>query len=213
MCPLCGQRKARRACPALGHQICPVCCGTKRLTEIRCPSDCVYLRSAREHPPSVVVRQQQRDVGWLVRAARDFSERQSQLFLMVLTFLARHQSPELQPLVDADVVEAAGALASTFETAARGLIYEHRAASLPAERLAAAIRPVLLEAGRNGGSAFERDASVVLRRVSETAGELDAAVPGSRRPFLDLLDRTLRKTDAHGEPEQAPVEAQRLIVP
>ncbi len=51
-CPLCSQRKARRACPALGHQICAVCCGTKRLTQIPCPSDCVYLASAREHPPA-----------------------------------------------------------------------------------------------------------------------------------------------------------------
>src|SRR5436190_794862 len=30
-CPLCGQRKARRDCPAVGQRICAVCCGTKRL--------------------------------------------------------------------------------------------------------------------------------------------------------------------------------------
>src|SRR5262245_27935296 len=60
-CPLCGERRARRACPALGKLICAVCCGTKRLVEIRCPSDCSYLASAREHPAAVVVRQQQHD--------------------------------------------------------------------------------------------------------------------------------------------------------
>ena len=47
LCPLCGKRNARRACPALGHLICAVCCGTKRLTEIACPSDCGYLATAR----------------------------------------------------------------------------------------------------------------------------------------------------------------------
>ena len=62
VCPLCGERTARRGCPALGQQICAVCCGTKRLIEIALPGDCVYLASAREHPPAVAVRQQQRDV-------------------------------------------------------------------------------------------------------------------------------------------------------
>src|SRR4029079_6022625 len=51
ICPLCGVRRARRGCPALGKQICAVCCGTKRLVEIQCPSDCAYLATAREHPP------------------------------------------------------------------------------------------------------------------------------------------------------------------
>ena len=37
LCSLCGQRRAKRACPALGQQIWPVCCATKRLVEIRCP--------------------------------------------------------------------------------------------------------------------------------------------------------------------------------
>ena len=213
LCPLCRQRKARRACPALGHEICAVCCGTKRLTEIRCPSDCGYLASARQHPPATVVRQQQRDVGWLVQTMRDFDERQSQLFVMVCTFLNRYQTPELQPLIDTDVGEAAAALAATFETAARGVIYEHRAESLPAERLAAALRPVLVEAGKNGGSPFERDAAVVLRRVSEAAGELGKAHPGNRRGFLDLLKRTLRRTDAQADADTAPTEGPRLIVP
>ena len=49
-CPLCHTRKPRRACPALNQTICAVCCGTKRLIEIQCPDDCVYLTSAREHP-------------------------------------------------------------------------------------------------------------------------------------------------------------------
>ena len=39
-----------------------MCCGTKRLAEIRCPSDCTYLVSAREHPAAVVRRQQETGV-------------------------------------------------------------------------------------------------------------------------------------------------------
>ena len=59
LCPLCRQRKARRPCPAVGHSICSVCCGTKRQREIVCPPSCVYLSSAREHPAAVVQRRQE----------------------------------------------------------------------------------------------------------------------------------------------------------
>ena len=48
-CPICQTRPAKRQCPARGDMICAVCCGTKRLVEIRCPSDCGYLAS---RPPA-----------------------------------------------------------------------------------------------------------------------------------------------------------------
>ena len=212
ICSLCGQRKARRACPALGRQICAVCCGTKRLTEIRCPSDCPYLATAREHPPAVSVRLQQRDLGLVVQFMRDFNQRQSQLFLLTSTFLVRYPSPDLQPLIDDDVVEAAAALASTYETAARGVIYEHRPPSLPAERLLAALKPVLIEAGQPGGAAFDRDAAVVLRRLEEAVGDVRAIDPANRRAFLELLGRVIRKTSGGAESAKDE-ESPRLIVP
>ena len=212
-CPLCGQRKARRSCPALGHQICAVCCGTKRLTLIKCPSDCGYLVSAREHPAAAVVRQQQRDVGLMVRALRDLTQTQARLFLAVTRFIARYQTPDLQPLLDLDVGEAATALASTLETSARGVIYEHRPPSLPAERLAAALKALFEEAGRGGGSAFERDAAIVLRRVEEAVGEASLLEPDNRRSYLDLLGRLVRKGSGLDDaPDEAP-EAPRLILP
>ena len=212
-CPLCGQRKARRGCPALGKQICAVCCGTKRLVQIACPSDCAYLATAREHPSAAAVRQQQLDLSSIMRAMRDLNERQSRLLLLMLSFLARYQPPELQTLIDEDVKEAAAALAATFETAARGVIYEHRPASLSAERLVNTLKPVLAEAGRDLGTSFDRDAAVVLRRIeaaSRDASELDA---DRRRGFLDLVGRVIREQDqAPGEPE-ASQEGSRIIVP
>ncbi len=213
VCPLCGQRKARRACPALGRQICAVCCGTKRLTEIRCPSDCPYLTTAREHPPAAQVRQQQRDFGLFVQFTRDFNERQSQLFLMACTFLAHYEPPELHQVLDDDIEAAAAALASTFETAARGVIYEHRPPSPPAERLAAALKPVMLEAGQRGGTAFERDAAVVLRRIEKGVRDVRIIAPDERRGYLDLVGRVIRMTDAPPGSDGPVVEAPRLIVP
>jgi hypothetical protein len=213
VCPLCGQRKARRTCPALGHQICATCCGTKRLVQIKCPSDCPYLATAREHPPAAVARRQQHDLQSLVHFMRDFNQRQSQLFFLVNTFLVRHNPPELQPLIDDDAAEAAEALAATLETSARGVIYEHHPASLPAERLAVALKPLLAEAGGpNAGTAFERDAAFVLRRIAEAARAVRASDEGNRRAFLDLLGRMIKREAAeatNAEPQEAP----RLILP
>jgi hypothetical protein len=232
-CPLCGTRRARRSCPALGHQICAVCCGTKRLVQIPCPADCVYLASAREHPAAAVVRQQQRDVAFVAHAIRDFSDRQTELFFLVATTLAGDgaRSPslgtevagDLRPrLTDDDVVDAATALAGTFETSSRGVIYEHRASSAPAERLVATLTPLVTEAGRGLGSSFERDAASVLRRIAEAARDARGADAPNERAFLELLGRVLARTgkpgnsgEAAGEAIAAPPgpEPSRLIVP
>lgn len=99
------------------------------------------------------------------------------------------------PLIDADIVEATGALAGTFETASRGVIYDHRPESVAAAGLLGALKPVLLEAGKGGGSAFERDAAFVLRRVADAARETS---PENRRAFVDLLARTISRTTASG---------------
>jgi hypothetical protein len=161
------------------------------------------------------VRQQQHDLALFVEALRDFSRRQAQLFLAVNGVIARYEPPELQPIVDDDVVDAAAALAATLETAARGVIYEHRPPTLSAERLATAIREMLAEAGRGGGSAFERDAAVVLRRVEQTARAARAAAAGDARGYFKFLDRVLKKREdvpPDGE-EAATSPAPRLILP
>jgi hypothetical protein len=202
----------------LGRQICTVCCGTKRLVEINCPADCSWLASAREHPPAAVVRQQQHDLSRLLPMVQDMSERQQQLFLLIGRFLVAYEAPELQPLVDDDVVDALAAMAATFETASRGVIYDHRPASLSGERLAGALKPMLAEAGRGAGSAFERDAALVMRRIADGVRELRATASDGRRLLLDLLARTIAtpqpvgsETHAAADAPQAPPP--RLIIP
>jgi hypothetical protein len=213
VCPLCGTRRARRGCPALAKQICAVCCGTKRLVQIECPRDCAWLASAREHPPAATVRQQQRDLGLLAQFMRDFSERQAQLFFMITTFLARYEPPEFQVPVDNDVSEAMSALAATFETASHGLIYDHRPASVLAERLTTALRPLLAEAAQGAGSAFNRDAVVVLRRLEQAVMDVRALDRANRQPFLDLLRRVITADAVDAGGAQGSPDPPRLIVP
>jgi len=47
-CSRCDARKARRRCPALGSDICALCCGRIRGKDIHCPAGCEYL--ARHAP-------------------------------------------------------------------------------------------------------------------------------------------------------------------
>ena len=146
---------------------------------------------------------------------RDFSERQSQLFLsMTLTFLVRYQPPELQPLIDEDVAEAAAALAATFETASRGVIYEHRPASLPAERLVAALKPLLDEAGQHGGL------GVRARRGRRPAAHRGSgrracarSTPTTAAPFSTCSAASSEGAAAAEDEKPAPPDPPRLIVP
>ncbi len=96
-CPLCHSRPAKRQCPALGHSICSVCCGTKRLVEIRCTPDCAYLASARRHPAASVQRQHEFDVALMLPAMTGFSDRQSRFFFLFQSVLVRHPERPAAP--------------------------------------------------------------------------------------------------------------------
>jgi len=105
------------------------------------------------------------------------------------------------------------ALASTYETSVRGVIYEHRPASLAAERLVNLLKPILAKAGEGGGSAFERYAAVVRRRTEEIVREARASDADNRRAFLDLLSRVVaRRPEADAAAAESD-ERSRLILP
>ena len=192
MCPLCGARKARRACPGVGQEICAICCGTKRLVEIRCPSTCGYLQTARAHPAAVEQRQRELDVAVIAPTLRDLTERQQQLFFLLLSVTRRQADDPLRPLLDTDVADAASALAATYETSARGVIYEHQTQSVPAQRLVSGLQAALAEISRDGRERLvEREAPHALRAI-ERGVRAVAALPGATRTaYLELAGRVL----------------------
>jgi hypothetical protein len=200
LCLLCNQRKGKRACPALGGQICAVCCGTKRLVEVQCPSDCGYLATSRAHPPAVVQRQQDVDRGILLPLLQGLSERQARLFLMLAAVVARHESDLLQKLVDEDIAQAAGALAATLETASRGIVYDHQPASLPAQRLMTELKTLVTEVSQNAGSSIERDAAIALRRIEHAAKTMMTAGTGNELQLL--LGRVLAAPAASADAQE-----------
>jgi hypothetical protein len=216
LCPVCGQRKARRACPALNQQICAICCGTKRLVEIRCPSDCVYLTTARTHPPAVVQKQQEHDIHALAPSLAGLNERQTQLFFLIGSAILRHRVTEsLQRTEDQDVAGATASLAATYETAGRGVIYEHQPDGLPAQRIVQALRTSLAELIERGGRPIERDLAIVMRRLEKSARETAKATAGGDTAFLDVLSRMLVRFQgsADAKDEQRVVQSTDLVQP
>ena len=209
-CPLCRSRKERRFCPALQQTICPVCCGTKRLTEIQCPDDCAYLSSAREHPAAAVKRQQEHDVAILLPTLHGLSERQHQLFFLFQSLIARHTPEGFTRLVDDDVADAAGAVAATLETAARGVIYDHAAQSLPAQRLATELKTMLAEMRQQGAKVYDREAALVLRAIEKGARETRKREPGDTS-YLTLMARLLQRNRTAAP--SAPAPPSSLIIP
>jgi len=221
-CPLCQRRRARRTCPALVRQICAVCCGTKRLTEIRCPPDCAYLVSARTHPPAVVHRQQERDARFLLPIVGGLDPRQYQLFFLVQGTFHRLAGTGGMTVDDEVVRDTARALSATYETADKGIIYEHHPSSVPAERLARELKPLLEQRDGRSPMASERDLAAVLRCVERAATKARTALDGDRRAYLDLVARLLHASSGGdtGRPdatdtqtETPPSKALPLIVP
>jgi hypothetical protein len=213
-CPSCGQRKGRRACPALNQTICTVCCATKRVVEIDCPDDCPHLTAAREHPAAQVKRQQQHDVALLLPSIRHLNERQYQLFFLFHTAIARHVPQGFSRLVDEDIEQAAGAVAATLETAARGVIYEHAAASLPAQRLATDLTALLGQIREQGGTVSDAEAAIALRAIEQGARDAKKTGDGTDTSYASLIARLLQvrrgQTTASKEPAKAAIP---LIVP
>ena len=192
-CPLCQRRPAKRSCPALGQIICGVCCATKREVEIACPVDCGFLTSSQRHPAAVVRRRFDADIATLMSSLGRLTDPQLQLFFLLQTVVVRHQPGGLTRLLDADVALAAGALAGSLETASRGLIYEESTASVVAEGLRRALRPVLDEMVKGGGSRAERDAAAVLRGIERGARQAVDATGADSTVYLELLGRVLRE--------------------
>jgi hypothetical protein len=177
---------------------------------IACPPTCVYLTTAQRHPAAVVKRQQDRDVAVLLTALGRLSEPQLQIFFVLHTFISRFKHDGV-PLSDADVAEAAGALATGFESAAKGILYEQQASAPAAEalrrELSAFLAKLASESGA-GGTRFEREVAVVLRGIERGARHEAEGIGTGPVDYLTLVARIL-----HERPPDAAQASSRIILP
>jgi len=120
-CKICGKRRAKRHCPGVQGEICPVCCGTERENTVDCPLECEYLREARAHERPVAIAEEDlpnKDI----RLTEDFVRKQERVVTWLAHALAR--AMEARRCVDSDAREGLEALIKTYRTLESGLIYE-----------------------------------------------------------------------------------------
>ena len=177
------------------------------------PSTCAYLAAAREHPAAVVRRRQERDVARLLPTIRHLTERQYQLFFLFQSVIARHRPEGLARLVDADVAEAAAAVAATLETAARGVIYEHTPQSHPAQSLASGDEgPARRRFAEQGAKVYDGEAAIALRAIEQ--GARTRARPARERRRVSRARAAAAAGRTRAEPTAAePPPRASLILP
>ena len=140
---------------------------------------------------------------FLLPRVSDLTETQYRLFMLAQALIVQHARTAPSAPNDHDVAEAVGTVAATLETAGKGIIYEHRATSIPAQRIAdeisAAIRDLVQRAGSDGAR-LERDAARGLRALERAARDAVKDLPDSSRPdasWLIFATRIMEEA-AHG---------------
>ncbi len=161
-------------------------------------------------------RRQERDVSFILPVVSELTDTQYRLVLLFQSATVKHADGALPTLRDEDIAEAAAAAASTLETARKGIIYEHQAASVPAQRLTSELGRVVAELSAQAGSQqarLERDAAVALRRLEQGARTAAKALEGDEPPvYLNLLTRMLKDHAASPQSESATPPGGGLII-
>jgi len=175
-----------------------MCCGTHREVLLDCPSDCLYLKQAREYSrfrPELL-----EDERWFaeVLVEDDFLDAHP-LLLEDLAESIVQSALGNSSLRDRDVIEALAALVRSFETRANsGLHYESAGPSLAQQALIRELREVIADYDQEGQEAGEPrlddgDALKALVFVLRMALDRSSGRPLSRG-FLEFL-RTEFKAD------------------
>lgn len=122
LCKICGKRKAKRACPAVGGDICTICCGTEREVTLSCPLECEYLQEGHRHEKAVPIAEREIS-NREVEVTEEFIAAHEELFLFCAHSVLQ-AALRTSGAVDSDVLEALDGLIRTRKTLESGLVYE-----------------------------------------------------------------------------------------
>jgi hypothetical protein len=188
-CPLCRQRRGKRACPAKGEAICSQCCGSKRRVEIECPPDCVYLDGAHAGAWEGRAAERDRDARRVGPFLEGLTEDQGRLVLLSLVGITAIRARRRE-IDDRLLLEAVRALRKTIETKEKGILYEHQAEDARAQGLAHELAGLFEpkdDEGRTHAPA-DRDLATALARL-ERAIAATQQEEESSHAFLDTATR------------------------
>jgi hypothetical protein len=125
LCKICGKRRAKRFCPAVSGDICPICCGTEREVSLSCPLECEYLQEAHKREKPLPVSEKELAYSD-IRVTEEFIREQEELLLFCIYSLVQ-AALRTPGAIDADVMSALQALIQTHRTLESGLVYQTRA--------------------------------------------------------------------------------------
>jgi hypothetical protein len=145
-CAICEKRKEKRFCPAVHGRICPQCCGEQREVTLDCPSDCVYLRQAREHErPRVASELDQALLFPQVEVGEQFIYEQEHL-IVGLSYALSKAAHKDKALNDTDLIAALASMVKTFETYVNsGLHYQLPITSMGQQAVVAETQQMIKE--------------------------------------------------------------------
>jgi hypothetical protein len=209
-CPVCRTRRGKRACPAKGELICSLCCGTKRLVEIDCPPDCVFLGGAHAGAWEGRRADRDRDARRVGPFLEGLSEAQGRLVLLSLVGVTAIRARRRE-LDDRLLLEAVQALRKTVETREKGILYDHPAADARAEALAHELGELFLARDAEGLSHAPAD-----RDLREALARLERAIESTRREGESghaFLDSATRLAARLGPPPGARPRSSLIVEP
>lgn len=209
-CVICELRQARRYCPGVRGEICPLCCGTERENTIDCPFDCVYLREARaREKPNEFDQATVAKIPFIeIRVPDRFLEEHAGIARVVADAIvaAVFSTPGA---IDYDLREAIESLIRTYKTMDSGLIYESRPSNPVAANIAALIQAEVDKgrkeiASKTGISV--RDAEVMAALLILQRQEYRYNNGRQRgRAYMDHLRRFLPERVASVNPSSSPL--------
>jgi len=145
-CAICETRKEKRFCPAVHGRICPQCCGEQREVSLDCPSDCPYLRQAREHEKPRSAEQIDPASLFLQIEVSDQFMYEHEHLLMGLTYALAKAARAERSLHDQDLIAALSMLVTTYQRrASSGLHYEEPLANELQRRAAMEVETMVKE--------------------------------------------------------------------
>ncbi len=209
-CPLCRQRRGKRACPARGEAICSQCCGTKRRVEIDCPPGCAFLDGAHAGAWEGRTRDRDRDARRVGPFLEGLSEAQGRLVLLSLVGIAAIRARRREA-DDRLLLEAVVALRKTVETQEKGILYEHPAADARAQGLVHELAELFEARDAQGvshapaGSDLSRSLARLEQAIATTVKEGESA-----HAFLDTATRLAARL---GPPPGAPPGPSLIVEP
>jgi hypothetical protein len=145
-CAICEIRKEKRFCPAVHGRICAQCCGEQREVTLDCPSDCPYLRQAREHEKPRPADQIDPAGLFLQIEVSDQFMYEKEHLLMGLTYALAKAARSDRSLNDQDLIAALSVLATSYERRINsGLHYEQPITSESQRRAVSEVETMVTE--------------------------------------------------------------------